>query len=116
MPHLVAVVKSGKAPGLTMQNIMPAWWRTTTWRGQVPEKGVIHTNFDIRYLKDKYPPNNTMRYCPDFVAANKSGRPKKNRRKKSALEQALEANKKKRKRAKKNSKKDKSGKSDNEKE
>jgi hypothetical protein len=103
--HLMAVVKSGRAAGLTMQNVIPALWRTTTWQGQIPEEGVVHVSFDIRYLQDKYLPNNTVRYCPDFVAANKSGHPKKNRHRKSASEQALEANNKKRKRVKKNSKK-----------
>ena len=114
MPHLVAVVKSGKAPGLTMQNVMPAWWRTSTWWGQLPEEGVVHASFDICYLQEKYPLNNTVHYCPAFVAANKSGCPMKNRRKKSALEQALEENNEKRMMAKKNSKKIEAAETENE--
>ena len=101
--HLVALVKSGKANGVTLLKAMPGWWKTSTWRFQLPENANIYANFDIKYLKDTYPPNNTVRYCPDFVAPNKAGRPRKNMRKKSALEQALEANNKKRKRAAKKS-------------
>ena len=97
--HLVVLVKSGKATRGMLLKVMPGWWTTSIWRFQLPEDANIYANFDIKFLKDSYPPNDTVRYCPDFVAPNKAGQPRKNMRKKSALEQALEANHKKRKRA-----------------
>ena len=83
--HLVALVKSGKATtGVTLLKAMPGWWKTSTWRFQLPQEANIYANFDIKFLKDSYPPNDTVRYCPDFVAPNKAGHPQKNMRKKSA--------------------------------
>ena len=36
--HLVAVVKLGKATGLTITNVMPNWWETRTGRKQLQWK------------------------------------------------------------------------------
>ena len=53
--HLVAVVKSGKANGVTLLKVMPGWWKTSIWRFQLPEDANIYANFDIKFLKDTYP-------------------------------------------------------------
>ncbi len=43
----------------------------------------------MKSIKDGKIPNVTLRYCPDWTAPNKSGRPKKAERSKSGLEKAM---------------------------
>ena len=50
--HLVVLVKSGKATGVTLLKAMPGWWKTSTWRFQLPQDANIYANFNIKFLKD----------------------------------------------------------------
>lgn len=88
--HVYAVVKSKKIQHLTMTNVMPECWSTAVWRRQFPANESNACNIDIGYLKFKYPPNNKLRYMPDFVAKRKRGRPKNKTRIKSAIELAMQ--------------------------
>ncbi len=92
--HMIAVVKSSRIRGLNENNAMPHWWTTEMWRLQYPMDSTVLCDFDMNTLKDKYDANTTMRYCPPYVAANKSGRPKTEKRLKSSLESAQKKRKK----------------------
>ena len=88
--HVCAVVKSKLVPNLTLTNVMPHCWSTVAWRRQFPASASNACNIDMEYLKSKYPPNNKLRYMPDFVAKRKRGRPQKKSRFKSAMELAMQ--------------------------
>ena len=90
---MVAVVKSSRIEGLTASNAMPYWWSTECWRNQFPVDTNVTCNFDMEAIRAT-PEDRTMRYCPPYAAARKTGRPKIDKRLKSPLE-----GKKKRKRA-----------------
>ena len=47
----MALVKSGKATGVTLLKVMPGWWKTSIWRYQLPEDANIYANFDINSSK-----------------------------------------------------------------
>lgn len=94
--HVMALVKSKVLPFLTPTNVMPYYWTTKMWRVQFDENGGVNSAPITReYLTVKYEPDESLRYMPDFVAKRKRGRPKKNKRIKSALELALLSKKKK---------------------
>jgi len=88
--HVCAVVKSKLVPNLTLTNVMPHCWSTVAWKRQFPANASNACNIDMEYLKNKYPPNNKLRYMPDFVAKRKRGRPQKKSRFKSAMELAMQ--------------------------
>ncbi len=95
--HMVAAVQSGKLPTvITTVSIMPWWWQREQWRKQLPiideYPSCSHT---IQSIKDGHLPNHTVHYAPDWLAGNKSGRPKNAERKKSGLELAMNKAKKK---------------------
>jgi hypothetical protein len=83
--HMVAVVKSSRIEGLTASNAMPYWWSTECWRNQYPVDINVTCNFDMEALRATLE-DGTMRYCPPYAAARKAGRPKLDKRLKSALE------------------------------
>ena len=85
--HMVAVVKSARINGLTPNNSMPEWWTTEMWRKQYPQDVHSLNDFCIESLKLSEQGNQSMRYCPPFVAPNKSGRPKEGKRKKGSWEE-----------------------------
>ena len=85
--HMVAVVKSARINGLTPNNLMPEWWTTEMWRKQYPQDVHSLNDFCIESLRLLEQPNQSMRYCPPFVALNKAGRPKEGTRKKGSLEE-----------------------------
>jgi hypothetical protein len=62
---------------------------TAHWHKQYPQRADIICNFDIQTLKNALR-DTTWRYCPPYTAPNKAGRPKKNKRLKSAIELASE--------------------------
>ena len=93
--HMVAVVKSSRIDGLNMVNAMPMWYTTEMWRTQYPQNDHISYDLDMTSLRNTHTPDTTMRYCPPYIAPKKSGRPKKDKRVKSAIE----GNQKKRKKA-----------------
>ena len=76
--HFAAIVKSGRVSraggAVNMMNVMPRWWTTSQWRTQCPQDEVIRCGFDIEYLKEKYPPDSKIHYCPDLVTPRKTGR------------------------------------------
>ncbi len=71
-------------------NAMPYWWTARCWRSQFPEDEVSRCKIDIDYLKEKYDPDKSIRYCPDLIGQRKKGRPKKDKREKGQLECVLE--------------------------
>ena len=87
--HMVAVVKSNCIPALTNINCMPKWYTTEMWRRQYPQDQVPLSDFSLEILKDTLTvqPDMSMRYCPPYTAANKAGRPKEGKRRKSYLEE-----------------------------
>ena len=67
---------------------MPYWWRKDHWQLQFQRDVTVECNVSIETIKEDSVPNSNMRYCPSWSAPNKSGRPKKNERRKSVLEKA----------------------------
>ena len=86
--HMAALVISSRIPNLTRENIMPYWWRTDHWRLQFPRDVMAECNISIETIREDGIANPNIRYCPAWSAPNKSGRPKKNERRKSVLEKA----------------------------
>jgi hypothetical protein len=82
---MVVVVKSSRIEGLTVSNAMPYWWTTECWRNQFPVDTNVTCNFDIE-LHRATPEDRTMRYCPPYASARKTGRPNLDKRLKSPLE------------------------------
>jgi hypothetical protein len=83
--HMVAVVKSSRIEWLTTSNAMPYWWLTECWRNQYPVDTNVTCNFDMEVLRAT-PEDRTMRYCPPYAAARKTGHPKLDKWLKSPLE------------------------------
>ena len=81
---MVAVVKSSRIEGLTASNAMPYWWSTECWRNQFPVDTNVTCNFDMEVLRATLE-DRTMRYCPPYAAARKTGRPKLDKQLKSPL-------------------------------
>ena len=86
--HMAALVNSSRIPNLTRENIMPYWWRTDHWRLQFPRDVMAECNLSMETIREDGIANAHIRYCPAWSAPNKSGRPKKNERRKSVLEKA----------------------------
>ncbi len=83
--HMIAMVKSSRIKGLNANNCMPFWWTTECWRRQYPANKNVTCNFDMDALRGT-PQDEAMKYCPPFVAAQKAGCPKNEKRIKSPLE------------------------------
>lgn len=89
--HAIAVAKSpAQRTGYNVLNSMPLWWTTQVWRQQFPADDNFRCNFDLQYIKDMYPADDSIHYCPDIAGPRKKGRPKNSTRAKSALEVAIE--------------------------
>jgi len=86
--HMAAVAASSRVPGVTRHNIMPYWWMRSHWRVQIPQDVLMANNITIGSVKSGSQPDTNLCYCPDWTANNKSGRPKKDARKKSVIEAA----------------------------
>jgi hypothetical protein len=67
---------------------MPYWWRTDHWQLQLQKDVTAECNISIETIREDGKPDSNIRYCPSWSAPNKSGRPKKNERRKSVLEKA----------------------------
>ncbi len=80
-------MKSVRINGLTPNNSMPEWWTTAMWRKHYPQEEHSLNDFCIESLRLLDQPNQSMRYCPPFVAPNKAGHPKEGKRKKGSLEE-----------------------------
>jgi hypothetical protein len=87
--HMVPVVTSCCIEGLNPVNAMPPWWITAHWCKQYPQGADLICNFDIQMVKNASG-DTTWRYCLPYTAPNKAGRPKKNKRLKTAIELASE--------------------------
>jgi hypothetical protein len=84
--HIVAVVKSSRIEGLTASNAIPYWWSTECWRNQFPVDTTITCDFDMEVIRATTPEERTMRYCPPYAAAGKTGCPKIDKQGKSSLD------------------------------
>ena len=88
--HAIAVAKSpAQRNGYTVLNSMPIHWTAATWRLQFPMDDMFAGTFDLDLLKERYDPDNSIHYCPEFAGMRKKGRPKKTSRAKSPLEIAM---------------------------
>jgi hypothetical protein len=76
-------------PQITPMNIMPIWWKRKQWREQFPLEVCAEANVTIKSVKEGRLPDFTLRLCPDWRAAKKSGRPKKGNQYRSGLEKTL---------------------------
>jgi hypothetical protein len=72
---------------------MPYWWGREHWQRQFPADVYADCSITMKSIKDGNTPNASFRYCPDWTAPRKSGQPKKDERRKSGVETALEKNK-----------------------
>ena len=89
--HMAAVALSSRLrPQITPMSIMPYWWGREQWRRQFPDDVFADFPSSMKSIKDGKIPDPSYRYCPDWTAPNKSGRPKKNDRRKSGIEMAME--------------------------
>ena len=89
--HMTAVVQS---EGLHETNVMPIWWHTSHWRRQLPRASNMRCDFHLSNLRTKCTPQLKNCLCPPYTAPNKAGRPREEKRIKSAIEKALEKKKK----------------------
>ncbi len=88
--HMAAVALSSSLhPQITPISIMPTWWGREQWCKQFPSDFYCDGSMTIKSIKDGKTPDVTLRYCPDWTAPNKSGRPKKAEQRKSGLEKAM---------------------------
>ncbi len=95
--HMVVMVKSSVIPTLTRINIMPHYWGTAHWQMRYPLELDCETNMTIKTVKAVAWPNEFLRYCPDWSAPKKSGRPQKSDKVLTVTEQiALSSSNKKR--------------------
>ena len=83
--HFIAVVKSSSVEGLTAINAMPSWWSKNKWRNQYPQ-GATYANINMSTLTTKHTADPSWRYCPPYIAPQKTGSPKNDKRIKSQLE------------------------------
>ena len=75
--------------GGSSQEKVPIWWKRKQWREQSPLDVYAEANITIKSMKEGRIPDLTLRLCPDWTGAKKSGRPKKGARYKSGLEKAM---------------------------
>ncbi len=67
---------------------MPFWWKRAQWQEQFPRDATRKSFANMEVIRADYKPDDTIRYCPAWSAANKPGRPAKGKRKLSALKTA----------------------------
>ena len=84
--HMISVVKSSRVEGLTATNAMPSWWSTKTRRNQYSQEAKC-ASINMSTLTTNHTADQSWRYCPPYIAPQKSGRPKIAKRFKSPLEQ-----------------------------
>ena len=80
--HMAVLADAGDIPiqDFSRVSLMPFWLSTTHWRKQYPENVSCNGTVNIRLVMSKYNPEDNIRYCPDWLAPKKAGRPKKNHR------------------------------------
>jgi hypothetical protein len=68
---------------------MPTWWGREQWCKQFPSNFYFDGSTTTKSIKDGKIQDVTLRYCPDWIALNKSRRPKKAEQCKSDLEEGM---------------------------
>ena len=94
--HMMAVAKSGRVNGMAVEDLMPWWWTTRQWRLQLPKELYVLANVSMSSLREKWDGDMKIKYCPDWTASRKAGRPKKGTRIPSAIEIGVKKRNKKR--------------------
>jgi hypothetical protein len=74
---------------ITPMNGMQIWWKWKQWREQFPLDVYAEANITIKSVKEGQIPDFSLRFCPNWTAGNKSGRPKKGEYHKSGLEKVM---------------------------
>ena len=88
--HMAAIALSAVIhPQITPMNVMPIWWKGTQWREQFPLDVYAEANITIKSVKEGQITDFSLRLCPDWTGANKSGHPKKSKCYKLGLEKAM---------------------------
>jgi hypothetical protein len=75
--HMVVIVKSSNIPHLTRSSIMPFFWSTAHWQSKYSLDVDFRTEMSINTVKATAHLDEKLRYCPDWSASDKPGRPKK---------------------------------------
>ena len=83
--HMAAVVQAGYN-GLTTTDIMPFWWTMGELRVHYPMTDKYPERITLDYVINSGIADDNLRYCPSLAAGNKTGRPKKDKRIKGAIE------------------------------
>jgi hypothetical protein len=96
--HMVVIVKSSVIAGLTRTGIMPHFWSAAHWRDQYPLDVECNTDISMANVKLVAHRHGEMRYCPDWTAGGKRGRPKKTDKVMTVMDHIKVASNKKRKR------------------
>ena len=96
--HMVVIVKSSVIPGLSRSGIMPHFWSTAHWQEQYPLNVECNTDICMVNVKLMAHKHGEMRYCPDWTAGGKRGRPKKSDKVMTVMDHIELATGKKRKR------------------
>jgi len=78
--HMAVLADAGDIPNpaFTRLSVMPFWLTTSHWRKQYPMELTCNGSVNIRLVMSKYNQEDDIKYCPEWVSANKVGRPKKN--------------------------------------
>ena len=91
-------MKSSVIAGLTRTGIMPHFWSAAHWRDQYPLDVECNTDISMANVKLVAHRHGEMRYCPDWTAGGKRGRPKKTDKVMTVMDHIKVASNKKRKR------------------
>ena len=76
--HMVVIVKLSNIPHITRSTIMPFFWSTAHWQSQYLLDVDCWTEISINTVKATARLDEKLRYCPDWSASDKPGRPQKN--------------------------------------
>ncbi len=95
--HMVVVVKSSVIAGLTRTCIMPHFWSTAHWQDQYPLDLECNADISMANVKLVAHRHGQIRYCPDWTAGGKRGRPKKTDKVMTVMDHIKVASDKKRK-------------------
>ena len=83
--HMAAIVVSSRIGVLTRHNIMPFWWKRAQWQEQFPREVTEQCFANMEIIRADHEADDTIRYCPAWSVAIKSGRPAKGKRKLSTI-------------------------------
>jgi hypothetical protein len=92
--NMVVVAKSCAIEGLTRIQLMPYWWTTAQWQAQYPVELDCQAELSMTTVKQSHHPDESLCYCPSWVAGKKKGRPKSDVREKGVTDHVQELGKK----------------------